>query len=437
MKLKVSIMTSILIMQILAFAATGIAESQSLTESKPSLVAKNKAATPQEAKKSAEYWFNLADAEVSKIDPNNQTLYLSIQAATLADANRFKEAMEVVKRLNGRERDSTLIVIAMAKASRGDVPGALAIGDMVDDLRGKNVARRGICKSLISKKDYVSAWKVAESVKEDIYDLSRMYEALAKAEALEGDFDKAQTAVDRIGDPNLKSDILEFVKIIKFLSINQDLSTTEMNLKDASGILCDYVQFQVQEGNLKKARKVAVYISNPNLRVKAFVCIANAQVENGDKEDAKETCRLIATTPGEAETQLEKLSAWLFLADAQIKAGMIHEARDSIKSVMACVQERSSAEGMMNGILFDSMGKPAIVALLVQIGDLDQAIKIAHNEDGSVNNLVCKEIGKGIASNNRWDLLDDWIKSLSKAQERYQTYMGIASVVESGQESKK
>lgn len=311
--------------------------------------------------------------------PNPRQFALENLALAYAEAGDADKGMKLGEAFSDNSKAQVAVGVSCILVEQGDVERAIRIAKKANALP--------LIVGLIAKTDLLTAMKLCDDVPESWR--PRVYNAMVQRAILQENFDVAEEALSRI--PDNAADQKAEAKC--WFSAGRVV--TSRNMKEAQAastqpaekleanlgrILCE----KARAGDTKRAEAILDLLRTPELRAQALIDIAGGYRAKGDKQSCRQyitqalkEVRGIKDPSGLGAFRLA--SMYLGMAYTLAQIGDMEEAVSLIKA--AQTQGEKEELGLFKAL----GGTNALLALYVQAGKMDEAIKLATRKDNTLS----------------------------------------------------
>ena len=358
------------------------------------------------------HWLKEAEAEVARIqDPRRRASLGAFLAMRYAQRGQISKAKDVLQQLPEDHRDIYVPFAALAVARTGGHDAAVDLASRIDDTWTKIDC---LCDIFAEEKspDFAPLVKMAEAITDD-FDRTHALSQIAEKQAELGDIEGArQTAAKLPAEqndgrrPNLieRSFVESTIKAAEIVhagkNIRAALAEEGVELKRVHFLIRQVIRQRLDKGRIAAAAELAEQLGDPEDRAGAFLEIAKAQVEAGEKDAARKSL-------AKALADAERIAAYRAKQDAAAgPEGPDTRYRSRLDSVMsrtywAAVSIRAklrdldaarklilkAANSKLKPADWDrALDEPEVrtgwSSALVEAGREDEALKLAKGADG-------------------------------------------------------
>ncbi len=366
----------------------------------PSAVSASSASTAssatQAAKSEVRAWLEKAEAAAERIeDKKSREWALEMIACSCLDLLEVDKAKEIVAKLPEQERKGILSMIPVPLAKAGRIDEAVREAEEVNTPMAWSMVA-GIC----SRKDVPRALKLLEKVPEGGRGWAEG--EIVKNQVLQGDLQGAARTVAKIKDDDTRNSAkawLEAGRLFqnlvspdKFVAAEQiDQETREWSFHH----IAEMAELKVEAGDLKNAEQILSVLKFSHDRSGVHVALAKyylKQKQTKEYQAAIDEAFKEASKIGDPEHNgwgnIQSAGRFLEIANLQVQAGQFDAAMKSI----GLADSNGNAEskqwqnlGVKSGGIFNALGgKTALIGLLIEAGKVDEAVKAAKQDDGTI-----------------------------------------------------
>lgn len=345
------------------------------------------------AKSETRVWLEKAEEAANRIDNTKdggtlsgpKARALALVAVTYVDLGETNEGKAIATRLPERERRSVLSWVPISLAHAGRFDEAVREAEAVNDPSCLAV----VC-AVIAKKDAPRALALADRVPES--KRNWVYEQITESRVLAGDLKGAESAADRIKDAKGKERTSRWLTAGRFVQGGKDGAGAAIDPATIEEELCSIAETKSEAGDLKKAEQILTALRQPDCRCGVYISVAELYLKRNQKKEFQEA---IGQALKEASAiddpvmgALQRVARYVKIAQLQVKAGDFDEAMKTVGMADESGKEETKQWqdlGIESGGVFEGTGgRKTLIGLLLLAGKIDEAVKMATKEDGTL-----------------------------------------------------
>ena len=365
----------------------------------------------------AQRWIREAESAAGAIEDEKQGMSrqfaLTMVAATYAGAGEIEKAKAIAEELPEESREECLRDISMALAWVGDFARA------VDTARSINSVDALLLIAMIrAKTDPSAAVRMIEELPEESRAFA--YLKVIEQQVLAGDVDGATATASRITGAEDKKQADCWITAAKIVDAQtgtqQSTETRAENHEEIGRNIAAILEAKAKAGKLPNAEEVLKLLVAHDLRAAVLTAVAEYEIDHGSKEEARQTLRQAL-----AETAAIESTAWgtfakpvrlLAIAQLQVKAGDFDAGVKTIQETSASAKAESE-KGL--GVFEHLGGRAALAGLLILADRVDEALKMATHEDGSIDVDVLPVLVGAYAAQGNTQKADELVNAATPA----------------------
>ena len=362
------------------------------------------------------YWLEKAEVETARIeDQRGRGFALTRLAVGCCEVGSIDKAKAV---LSQRLEDDHRVALSSASfllTYKGHYDAAIEIANEIKD----DYARFNALRDVLAQRgdtDLSGLVKMAEALSFG-FESSLALASIAQMQATIGSIDQAKRTMTKMSaGPTTGRDWIGMARTLAERTIRaaeivhtaQDLrvalAEAETDVKSVHYLVQQAIQQRVRKGKIEAALRLAEQLDDPDQRAKAFLTIADAHVEAGKKDAAREFLakasantekvaayreRPGATTRPEGSRRIYQTPLWLVLslnythiAKLRAKLGDFDAAKAAIIKAYTSGRTATSPAAGGDNIFGSSRGRSKWIAILIDAGRKDEALALAKGADG-------------------------------------------------------
>jgi hypothetical protein len=341
-------------------------------------------------KSEAREWLEKAEAVAEKIEEAKARNWaLLMTACTCSDLFEVDRAKAIAAKLPEDKKNDILSLIPVSFARAGRMDEAVREAEAVNTPMAWSMVA-GIC----SRKDVPRALQLLEKVPER--NRAWAQGEIVKNQVLQGDLKGAESTIAKMKDEDSKEQAREWLLAGRFV---RDLGAPD---KGGAGAkidpativhpLSDIACAKGEAGDLKKAEQILAVLKEPFWRSNVHIAIAEYDLKHDQKRGFQraidEAFKEATAIDNHGFEAIQRASAFLDIANLQVKAGQFDAAMKTIGLADQAGKEESKKWhdlGVKSGGIVNALGgKEALIGLLILADKVDEAVKVATQEDGTI-----------------------------------------------------
>jgi hypothetical protein len=350
---------------------------------------------------------------------------LSLVACGYAMAGDVDKAKAFVAEFPPESRNGHLLSVAIVLAQTGDFKKAVELIKPGDNSWGLVLIVR-----VVAQTDVPEALKLAADLPEPAR--SSALAEIVLQQVMNGDVDGAALtakgmAPDKTPSPEAKDDEEDHPKAeadrwvaAGRLALDESGPGNAPQDEGMAGHLSAIAKNWAKAGKLAVARRILKSVTDPGDRSGIYVAMAEYQLTHGSKEEYQQTLDLAmkeaAGIKGENTGEFYRAVRYTAIAHLQVKTG------DFDAAVKTITLARGAGEREELGV-FKAMGGDAVlVGLLVEAGQMDEAMKKAADKDGRIQPQLVTMLAGAYAAEGNMPKVAELVQSANPGYDRVAAY---------------
>jgi len=351
---------------------------------------------------------------------------LTMVSVTYAETGDIEKAEAIAAELPEESRKECLRNISMALAWAGDFTRA------VDTARSNNSLEALLLIAMVrAKTDPQAAVRMIEELPEESRAFA--YLKVIEQQVLAGDVVGATATASRITGAEDKKQADYWITAAKIIDAQtgtqQSTETPAKNYEEIGGNIAAILEAKAKAGKLPNAEEALKLLVAHELRADVLTAVAEYQIDHGSKEEARQTLQQALAETAVIENTVRgtfaKPVCLLAIARLQVKAGDFDAGVKTIQETSASAKAESE-KGL--GVFEHMGGRAALAGLLILADRVDEALKMATHEDGSIDVEVLPTLVAAYAAQGNIQKADELVNSVPPAA-RCRLCLTIAEVL--------
>ena len=376
-----------------------------------------------------ESWFLRAEAEIDALaGVEARDEVRKLMGIARADAGDYQGAATEAGKLKDPMRSEIFSSIMLGHARAGDVSAIKAVAGQISEPGIRDSGLWRAASVLCNKARLAESEEVATLIADPRLQ-SRVYVLIAKKYALAENEAKAKAITEQISEKRLKDYMPEALAKIKTVIANDsanDGAKEQPETDSVQEILTGLAAAFAHRGNLEEALRSAARQKAFVQQALAYVAVAEAQADRGEKEGMDKAFSMAEQSAGKESDSLAKGIAYAAVAMAKLKTNDLSGARKSMQEVLAIPGAGGDPFRLEVGS-FSASGNPALLGLRLRLGDVQEALAAAKTPEGNYEEMDCYLIGMLLAKEGRMEPLGQWISALTSAPQRVYANIGVGA----------